>query len=1114
MNPLNVPVTYARRWVSIPIVLALTLAVSVVNVAAPSTAQAESLPDVSVQVVDVNVGTGFSNPNWLIDLNGRLYFSATDGCVAPDKVGRELWSVGPAGDLRLVKNINTAISGNCDGVTGFDVAALPSAIVFRARDNPFSSTEKGLEPWVSNGTEDGTALLKDIAVGDNFSFPQGFTTVMDGTLVVFSAEQPSDGFEPEPWITDGTTAGTRRVADLAPGEYGSFPEQFTPLSSTQFVFVADDYPAMDDHRGALWVSDGSSVELVADIDPDQFEEIDEIASFVGKDLVILAADDGTTGIEPWVSDGTAAGTFRLADINPSGSSSPRSFIQVGDQMFFSASAPDSGRELWVTDGTEAGTRLVKDLVPGTGSGYGGNGGAFKDKLYFQGPGTDLWVSDGTEGGTTPTGINDLPFFEPTVVGDVLFFSSAGPALWMTDGTPEGTVMVADGFTTSPRMLTAVGSSMLGFIGRDDAHGTEVWIAQSQDVFGPVVGIGFGPVPIGVFENGTLTATANDENTGGSNIAGIEFQIDGGAWGPMPPLDGAYDSVLETGIQSVSFATEGTHQACVRATDVAGNTGDVLCMDIEVVAGDSTPPVITQFDVQPNPVAVGETAVLSVQASDATSGDSQIVIIEYRVDGGPWTSIIPPADGFYDESVEEGEVDLVFDSEGIHDVCVRAADAANNVSTPECVDVSAEGPVGLMVKCLHEPIYPQTGEAVVIRARALDRDGNAVFADRLEIFLSDQNNQNTPFVFEGMVQVGNVNYTADDEGFIYGCRAERGNESAFSRSILVDAGEPQLSDFPAIPVLFRGGLSEKVDIVFLPDDDEYSSYLDPAFIDDVWLLISEGFGTMPSFLEQQHMFNFWIGTDSGNASPRPSNERCFRQAPDNFKSRYSFADSAGIVHRSECRDNAGSPGTFTIEMNLDRLQVVIHEAGHRPFGLADEYCCDGGYFTNSILDTPPFANLFRRENGCRNDAEDRGFDPDECRELFAAGANWWLFEPDFNDFNPQPWDWMQQKGCAGYRNLARCSLQLLPEVTGPDPDPNGLYACNELMDAYRVDTSGGAVCVWDPAENMPCLWLCRSPGTAVEAVWVPSRGVLDRYEIGPSEFDRFHWFLGQCSGGKC
>jgi Tol biopolymer transport system component len=694
-----------------------------------------------------------------------------------------------------------------------------------------------------------------------------------------------------------------------------------------------------------------------------------------------------------------------------------------------------------------------------------------------------------------------------------------PSLFVLDRTLGTTTLISlDGLgqNLSPMKfdVSADGRMIAGQFVNYSVPSFEIMVLERSDVdvFGPLVGIGFGPVPIGTFENGTLTAMASDETTGSSNIAGIEYQLDGGAWSPMPPLDDAYDSIVETGIQIVSFATEGMHQACVRATDVLGNLGDLLCMDIEVVAGDSTPPVITQFDVQPNPVDVGETAVLSVQASDVTTGDSQIVIIEYQVDGGPWTSIIPPADGFYDESVEEGEVNLVFDTAGTHEVCVRATDAANNVSAPECLDVSAEGPVGLLVKCLHEPIYPQTGEDVVIRARALDRDGNAVFADRLEIYLNDPE---TPFVVnEGLLQGTNANFTADDEGFLYGCRAERGDESAFSRFIMVDVGEPQLSDFPAIPVLFHGRLSEKVDIVFLPDDDEYSSYSDPAFIEDVWLLISEGFGTMPSFLEKQHMFNFWIGMDSGNASPKPSDELCFRQPPDSFRSKYAFAEAAGIVHRSDCRDNAGSPGLFTIEMNLDRLQVVIHEAGHRPFGLADEYCCDGGYFTNSILDTPPFANLFRRENGCRNDAEDRGFDPNECRELFAAGANWWLFEPDFDDFNPEPWDWMQQRGCAGYANFPGCSLQLLPEVTGPDPDPNGLYACNELMDSYRVDTSGGAVCAWDLDENMPCLWLCRSPGTAADAVWVPSRGELDRYEIGPSEFDRFYWFLGQCSGGKC
>jgi ELWxxDGT repeat protein len=61
----------------------------------------------------------------------------------------------------------------------------------------------------------------------------------------------------------------------------------------------------------------------------------------------FAADDGTTGLEPWTSDGTAAGTFRLGDIHPGrDASSPGPFTLVGSQILFGADDGPHGRELW------------------------------------------------------------------------------------------------------------------------------------------------------------------------------------------------------------------------------------------------------------------------------------------------------------------------------------------------------------------------------------------------------------------------------------------------------------------------------------------------------------------------------------------------------------------------------------------------------------------------------------------------------------------------------------------------------------------------------------------------------------------------------------------------
>ena len=61
----------------------------------------------------------------------------------------------------------------------------------------------------------------------------------------------------------------------------------------------------------------------------------------------FSADDGQSGEELWVSDGTEAGTFLLSDINPgSKDSSPRSITEVDGDIYFSAKTDRYGRELW------------------------------------------------------------------------------------------------------------------------------------------------------------------------------------------------------------------------------------------------------------------------------------------------------------------------------------------------------------------------------------------------------------------------------------------------------------------------------------------------------------------------------------------------------------------------------------------------------------------------------------------------------------------------------------------------------------------------------------------------------------------------------------------------
>ncbi len=84
---------------------------------------------------------------------------------------------------------------------------------------------------------------------------------------------------------------------------------------------------------------------------------------IGSTLFFRATDN-TNGAELWKSNGTAAGTILVKDINPgSANASPYSLTVMGGTLFFGASDNANGAELWKSDGTTAGTLLVKDINP-------------------------------------------------------------------------------------------------------------------------------------------------------------------------------------------------------------------------------------------------------------------------------------------------------------------------------------------------------------------------------------------------------------------------------------------------------------------------------------------------------------------------------------------------------------------------------------------------------------------------------------------------------------------------------------------------------------------------------------------------------------------------------
>lgn len=180
---------------------------------------------------------------------------------------------------------------------------------------------------------------------------------------------------------------------------------------------------------------------------------------VGSRIFFSSAETGDSDRELWVSDGTAEGTLRVADVRPGVASSfPTPLAAVGGELWFAADDGVHGSELWRTDGTEAGTRLVADLAPGRAadgrprSSSPSDVVVAGDSVYFvadDGRGASLWVTDlsGTKPHEVVEGaVHDTPRgdIRPMILGDRVLFGLRGSAdestqLWSV-GVAEGSAI--------------------------------------------------------------------------------------------------------------------------------------------------------------------------------------------------------------------------------------------------------------------------------------------------------------------------------------------------------------------------------------------------------------------------------------------------------------------------------------------------------------------------------------------------------------------------------------------------------------------------------------------------------------------------------------------------
>ncbi|GGW56481.1 hypothetical protein GCM10008085_04890 [Winogradskyella epiphytica] len=343
-------------------------------------------------VKDINNGQYGSNPRHLYVYNGKLYFKAYDSD------GLNPWvSDGTTEGTQKLININSIGSGSFQSTVNF--FGFNDKVYFKD-----VTAEYGTELWMTDGTTEGTELMMDISPGTEGSNPSELTE-MNGQFF-FRAGDGTHGSEL--WVSDGTATGTTMVKDINLGPDSAIPYDLTEFNG-KLYFRADNGV----HGKELWVSDGTSSGTYMLKDIYQGAEGSDPAEFtVANGELFFAADDGIHGEELWKTDGTLEGTVLVKDIDddhiPNGlprDSEPRNFVEYNGKLYFSANLADEGRELYVSDGTTQGTYLFFDFYSGIrNSGSPSFFHEFNGNLYFRATdgshGSELWVTNGTVEGTS------------------------------------------------------------------------------------------------------------------------------------------------------------------------------------------------------------------------------------------------------------------------------------------------------------------------------------------------------------------------------------------------------------------------------------------------------------------------------------------------------------------------------------------------------------------------------------------------------------------------------------------------------------------------------------------------------------------------------------------
>ena len=293
-------------------------------------------------------------------------------------------------------------------------------------------------------------------------------------------------FDVEPYVFDPSNGSAWRIADIFPGNSGSFAGEFTLIGTTVFFSARDSAGSTGMGLYDLWAYDTVNYgvwKVEADIQPTSLVVVNSDLYFSAQPQI------GVTGIELWKHETATNTTFMVKDINPGTlSSNPSHLTVMGTSIYMSANSGTTyGTELYAYDTANNSTWLAADIRPGFAGSSPSELVILGTRVYLQatsGSHFEMWAYESSNNSfwevtniqsTSATGAPS----ELTVRGNTVFFSAddgtTGEELWAHNSINETTWQVID--------LKPIGGYVgeiyvhdgnLYFAGEDNWTGIELW----------------------------------------------------------------------------------------------------------------------------------------------------------------------------------------------------------------------------------------------------------------------------------------------------------------------------------------------------------------------------------------------------------------------------------------------------------------------------------------------------------------------------------------------------------------------------------------------------------------------------------------------------------------